>query len=72
MRVIFVYNLINKELISEGYAFAYRHPKTDPEIRKWAIAAEEEAIRNKKGFWSLPEDKQPENPADFRKKAKTK
>jgi micrococcal nuclease len=57
---------INATLIQEGYAFAYRPLSRKAEgAPSWAIDAEKEAQKNKKGLWAL--EIRPENPSIFRK-----
>ncbi len=61
---------LNAKIIREGFAFAYQPPSTKyPPSPLWAVEAEKEAKKNKKGFWAL--SSLPENPSDFRKKHKT-
>jgi micrococcal nuclease len=55
---------INETLIRDGYAFAYRG-RRNKDLKDWAANAEEEARKNKKGFWALQQ--RPEAPYLFRK-----
>jgi len=57
---------VNEELIREGLAFAYRGRSAFGELAKRMLKVEEEARNSKKGLWSLPMDKRPQNPGDFR------
>ena len=59
---------INEDLVREGYAYAYRASRSDPEARAWAERAETEAQKKKVGFWALPASERPVDPSLYRKK----
>lgn len=59
---------VNEELLRKGFAYAYRGKSArDKKLRAWAEALEAQAQREKVGFWALPPEKRPEEPARFRK-----
>lgn len=59
---------VNEELLRKGFAYAYRGKSArDKKLRAWAEGLEDQARREKVGFWALPPEKRPEEPSLFRK-----
>ena len=58
---------LNETLIREGNGYAYSGENVETAIRAWAVAAQDEARKAKRGLWKLAEP--PEDPSLFRRKS---
>jgi len=62
--------MINQQLIEEGFAFAYRHPRF--KSKGWALESENRARRQAIGLWAHKAAQRPIQPTIFRKQIKQK
>lgn len=57
---------INKAMVCEGHAYAYKGKGAPPDLSY--RACETSARNNRSGFWALPENQRPEYPGKWKRK----